>query len=240
MPISDSTGLVSLLFALKKARVAVQNIGICCLIKVGKRESVLNRHNSQRMRPAIAASWQIQWTPLHYLDTEFQYASSSLNMQLKTDEGDYIKLSALPAHASLHTYFYYQLLQIQTWRTPWATWSHEGIICTDTLVRKSIITLYLELMLVILHLSQPQRSIVPLHNGEYNIHFVSCQCNTKTWILLLVWCYVLMKQQLSSSTVPCATVPCATVQSATYKAATVKFNSAMCHSAMCHSAKCNL
>ena len=153
-------------------------------------------------------------------------------MQLKTDEGVYIKLSALPAHTSLHTYFYYYLLPIQTWRTPRATWSHEGIICTGTLVRKSIITLYLELMLVIFHLSQPQRSIVPLHNGEYNIHLVSCQCNTKTWILLLVGCYVLMKQQLSSSTVPCATVPCATVQCATYEAATVKFNSAMCHSAM--------
>ena len=30
------------LFALKKARAAGRNVGICCLIKVGKRESVLN------------------------------------------------------------------------------------------------------------------------------------------------------------------------------------------------------
>ena len=42
VPISDSTALVSLLFALKKARAAGRNVGIHCLIEVGTRESVLN------------------------------------------------------------------------------------------------------------------------------------------------------------------------------------------------------
>ena len=45
MPISDSTALVSLLFALKKAKAAGWNIGIRCLIEVGTRESLLNTHN---------------------------------------------------------------------------------------------------------------------------------------------------------------------------------------------------
>ena len=51
MPISDNTILVSLLFALKKARAAGRNVGICCLIKVGKRESVLNMQEPTEKLP---------------------------------------------------------------------------------------------------------------------------------------------------------------------------------------------
>ena len=51
MPISDNTALVSLLFTLKKARAVGRNVGIFCLIKVAKRESVLNMQQPTEKLP---------------------------------------------------------------------------------------------------------------------------------------------------------------------------------------------
>ena len=65
-----STVLVSLLFALKKARAAGQNVGIHCLIEVGTRENLFNMKEPTEKLPL-----QLRASPLYSIYSQWQLCS---------------------------------------------------------------------------------------------------------------------------------------------------------------------